>query len=105
METDDCATQCPPYETATQDVGGGCGADRSDHPLRVIDFAVDKPGNRSGERHFFAPSSRRSGSIAVAGFPKLSSAFATPSLGVTSEVETGQLARIVEREPTLPLAI
>ena len=54
---------------------------------------------------FFALSPRRSGSIVVAGFPKLSSAFAIPSLGVASEVETGQLARIVECEPTLPLAI
>ncbi|MGH9893751.1 MAG: hypothetical protein ACREA0_17560 [bacterium] len=41
------------------------------------------------------------GSIAVAGFPKLGSAFAASSLGV-AEVGTGQLARIVEREPTPP---
>ena len=45
-----------------------------------------------------------SGSIAVAGFPKLSSAFAASTLCV-AEVGTGQLARIVEREPTPPLAI
>lgn len=49
-------------------------------------------------------SPRRAGSIAVAGFPKLSSAFAASSLGV-AEVGTGQLARIVEREPSPPLAI
>lgn len=36
-------------------------------------------------------------------FPKLSSAFAASSLSVV-EVGTGQLARIVEREPTPPLA-
>jgi hypothetical protein len=37
--------------------------------------------------------------IAVAGFPKLGSAFAAPSLGV-AEAENNQLARIVEREPS-----
>jgi hypothetical protein len=41
--------------------------------------------------------------IAVAGFPKLGSAFAASSLGV-AEVGTDQLARIVEREPSPPLA-
>jgi len=41
--------------------------------------------------------------IAVAGFPKLGSAFAASSLGV-AEVGAGQRARIVEREPTPPLA-
>jgi hypothetical protein len=45
---------------------------------------------------------RRSGSIAVAWFPKLSSAFVASPLGV-AEVGTGQLARIVEREPKPPL--
>jgi hypothetical protein len=39
---------------------------------------------------------------AVAGFPKLGSAFAASSLGV-AEVGTDQLARIVEREPSPPL--
>ncbi|MCA1708302.1 MAG: hypothetical protein LC808_35505 [Actinobacteria bacterium] len=37
--------------------------------------------------------------IALAGFPKLGSAFAASSLGVP-EVGTDQLARIVEREPS-----
>jgi len=41
--------------------------------------------------------------IAVAGFPELGSRFAVSSLGV-GEVETDQLARIVEREPSPPLA-
>jgi len=41
------------------------------------------------------------GSIAVVGFPKPSGAFATSSLGV-AEVGTGQLACIVEREPSPP---
>ena len=45
--------------------------------------------------------SRRWGMIAVAGFPKLSSAFAASSLGV-AEAGTDQLARIVEREPSPP---
>jgi len=40
--------------------------------------------------------------IAVAGFPKLGSAFAALSLGV-AEAGTDQLARIVEREPSPPL--
>jgi hypothetical protein len=44
--------------------------------------------------------------MAVAGFPKLGSAlaFAASSLGV-AEVWTDQLTRIVEREPSPPLAI
>jgi hypothetical protein len=40
--------------------------------------------------------------IAVAGFPKLGSAFAASSLGV-AELGTGQLARIVERGSSPPL--
>jgi hypothetical protein len=40
--------------------------------------------------------------FAVAGFPKLGSAFAASSLGV-AEVETDQLARIVGRGPSPPL--
>jgi hypothetical protein len=40
--------------------------------------------------------------IAVAGFPKLGSAFAASSLGV-AEAGTGQLALIVERGPSPPL--
>jgi hypothetical protein len=49
------------------------------------------------------PPTRRSGSIAVAGFPKLGSAFAASSFGV-AEAGTGQLARIVEREPSPTVA-
>jgi hypothetical protein len=41
--------------------------------------------------------------ISVAGLPKLCSAFAASSLGV-AEVGADQLARIVEREPSPPLA-
>jgi hypothetical protein len=41
--------------------------------------------------------------IAVAWFPNLGGAFAASSLGV-AEAGTGQLARIVEREPSPPLA-
>jgi hypothetical protein len=40
--------------------------------------------------------------IAMAGFPKLGSAFAASSLGV-AEVGTDRLARIVESEPSPPL--
>jgi len=40
--------------------------------------------------------------IAVAGFPELGSGFAASSLGV-AKVGTGQLACVVEREPSPPL--
>ena len=81
-----------------------------DHSLpglpRVGEVLADlgfEPLVKGTYRHFFfAPSLRRAGLIAVAGFPKLGSAFAASSLGV-AEVGTGQLARIVEREPTPPL--
>jgi hypothetical protein len=46
---------------------------------------------------------RRSGSIAVAGFPKLGSTFAASSLGL-AEVGPVSFARIVERETSPPFA-
>jgi hypothetical protein len=52
----------------------------------VVDGDVPVPPRRSAHR-----------------FPKLGSAFAASSLGV-AEVGTGQLARIVDRETSPPLA-